>query len=144
MCVDFTDKSIEDHREYPVPHVIRLPQLCRDEELSGGSGLLREDNIAQVYHQITMSELLSCSLTLQGLAERLQLMSHSTHLVHYRCGLSHGLYSKEMAMESSPLDYLAHSYARAIREKTESPLSGLIQKCKDLIGEMAGLVIDVM
>ena len=43
-------------------------------------------------------------------------------------------------MESSPLDYLAHSYTRASREKTEPPLAGLIQKCKDLAGEMAGLV----
>ena len=43
-------------------------------------------------------------------------------------------------MESSPLDYLAHTFARANREKAEQPLAGLIQKCKDLIGEMAGLV----
>jgi hypothetical protein len=45
-----------------------------------------------------------------------------------------------MAVESSPLDYLAHTYARASKEKTEPPLTGLIQKCKDLIGEMAGFV----
>ena len=44
-----------------------------------------------------------------------------------------------MAVESSPLDYLAHTYARASREKAELPLTRLIRKCKDLIGEMAGL-----
>ena len=77
---------------------------------------------------------------MQGLAERLQLSSHSTHLVHNGCGLGQGLYSKEMAMESSPLEYLAHSYDRASREKAEPPLAGLVQKCRDLVGEMAGLV----
>ena len=77
---------------------------------------------------------------MQGLAERLQLTSHHTHLVHNGSGLGHGLYSEEMAMESSPLDYLAHTYVRASREKTEPPLAGLIQKCKDLAGDMAGLV----
>lgn len=77
---------------------------------------------------------------MQGLAERLQLTSHRTHLTHNSYGLSHGLYSEEMAIESSPLDYLAHTYARASREKTEPPLADLIQKCKDLVGEMAGLV----
>ena len=77
---------------------------------------------------------------MQGLAERLQLTLHTTHLVDNGCGLDQGLYSREMTVESSPLDYLAHAFARANREKAEQPLGGLIQKCKHLIGEMAGLV----
>ena len=52
MCVNSPDNDSKGHRECPVAHVIRLPQLCRDDDLSGGSGLLREDNIAQVYQYI--------------------------------------------------------------------------------------------
>lgn len=48
VCVDFPDDDTKRRQECPVAHVIQLPQLCRDDELSGGSGLLREDNIAQV------------------------------------------------------------------------------------------------
>jgi hypothetical protein len=47
---DFPDEDIEGHRaKCAVAHVVRLPQLCRDDRLSGGSGLLRENNIAQVH-----------------------------------------------------------------------------------------------
>ena len=51
-----------------------------------------------------------------------------------------GLYSKQMALEDSPLSYLAHCCARANKET--SSLSGidvtnLIQICKQLIGKMA-------
>ena len=49
-CVGFPDEDSEGHRaKCGVAHVVRLPQLCRDDHLSGGSGLWREDNIAQVY-----------------------------------------------------------------------------------------------
>ena len=78
---------------------------------------------------------------MQGLAERLQLTSLPMHLVDFHSSRGRGLYSKEMALESSPLEYLAHSYERANKEMTEScgaDLVQLIQKCKGLIGQMAG------
>ena len=53
MCSrpDFTDKRGKDDWKCPVAHVVRLPQLSRDEDLIGGGGLLREDNIAQVHNK---------------------------------------------------------------------------------------------
>lgn len=65
------------------------------------------------------------------------------HLVDFHSSRRRGLYSKEMALESSPLEYLAHSYARASKEMTEEScgapdLVQLVQKCKGLIGQMAG------
>ena len=68
-------------------------------------------------------------------------MSLSMYLVDFRSSRGSGLYSKEMALESSPLEYLGHSYARASKEMTEyggTNLVQLIQKCKELIGQMAG------
>ena len=35
-------------REWPVAHMIRLPRLCLDEQIDGGSGFLCEKNIAKV------------------------------------------------------------------------------------------------
>ena len=55
-----------------------------------------------------------------------------------------------MALESSPLHYLAHSYVRANKEALKQQvgvagvgmagmdLTWLVQRCKELIGEMAG------
>lgn len=63
------------------------------------------------------------------------------YLVDFRSSQGSGLYSKQMALESSPLDYLAHSYARASKEMTGrggADLVHLIKKCKELIGQMAG------
>ena len=52
MLCDFPDEDNESHQaKCGVAHVILLPQLCRDDHLSGGSGLLKEDNIAQVHHR---------------------------------------------------------------------------------------------
>ena len=81
---------------------------------------------------------------MQGLAERLQLTSLISHLSHHLSPLSHGLYSKKMAVEDSLLEYLAHSYVRATKEMSKSggvagdELMEVIQMSKRLIGEMAG------
>ena len=53
--VSCIDQGSKVDREKPVAHVIRLPQLSRDEELSDGIGLLREDNIAQVHIKKSIS-----------------------------------------------------------------------------------------
>ena len=127
-------------REWPVAHVIRLPQLCLDEQLNGGSGFLREENIAQVCPPPDSSCSFSC-ISLQGLAERLQLTSLTSHLCRQASPLGQGLYSKEMALESSPLEYLARCCVRANREMSRSDAAvgvELIQKSKQLIGKMAG------
>ena len=78
------------------------------------------------------------------MAERLQLTSLTSHLSHHLSPLGHGLYSKEMALEASPLKYLSHSYVRASKEMSKSDvvvgpeLMQVIQKSKHLMGEMAG------
>ena len=78
------------------------------------------------------------------MTERLQLTSLISHCSNHRSPLSHGLYSKEMAVEGSLLEYLAHSYLRATKEMSKSggvagdELMEVIQMSKRLIGEMAG------
>ena len=50
VCVcTLPDEDASEYRECPIARVVRLPQLCRDDQLSGASGLLSGDNIAQVY-----------------------------------------------------------------------------------------------
>lgn len=46
-CTSISKARARD-RGWPVAHVIHLPQLCKDEQMSGGGGFLREDNVAQV------------------------------------------------------------------------------------------------
>lgn len=58
MCVrgvvqNGVDKEAEEIQrvrgeEWPVAHVVRLPQLSLDEQFSGGGGLLTVDNMPQV------------------------------------------------------------------------------------------------
>jgi len=56
----------------------------------------------------------------QGLMERLQLGSPSSHLLSHASGLDRGLYSREKAMEVSGVQYLAHCYARAHYESADA------------------------
>lgn len=61
-------------------HVIQLPQLCIDDQLSGGEGMLQEDNISQVSNSFMAHSTLFSNLIV------LTLFSNSILLTHFTTG----------------------------------------------------------
>lgn len=104
--------------------VVLLPQLSRDEQRSGKSGELDVENYVQ------------------GLMERLQMSSLDTNLHCNPGGLDKGLFSREKATMPTGVVFLAHCFARASMEPTDSKRVSdwkhqAIQQCKTKISELA-------